>query len=88
MNRDKNLNKGRLAPEGAPPDLGTLLVIIPVLKGRQALMVVAETKILKKIEYANSCSGASRYVRDRVEKDHGKKILDRIVSLNGQMGNR
>ena len=45
-------------------------------------MVVAETKILKKIEYANSCSGASRYVRDRVEKDHGKKILDKIVSLN------
>ena len=51
-------------------------------------MVVAETKILKKIEYANSCSGASRYMRDRVEMDHGKKILDRIVSMNGHMGNR
>ena len=82
MNRDKNLNKGRLAPEGAPPDLGTLLVIIPVLKGRQALMVAAETKILKKIEYANSCSGASRYMIVRAEVIHGKNYEALLLYSN------
>ena len=48
----------------------------PALRCLQNLGNGWTNKIKEKIEYANSCSGAPRYVRDRVEKNHGKKMLE------------